>query len=243
MIIVAGDSNHDPKYQTERHDWPLYKGDESDPVKLWTEQVNADILNISKIGYGNDQICNAVIKAVEENNNIDHVIVLWSQWYRVLKRPLRLYNKFIKENTSVNLDKTFEEISDHTQFGGSPFYQLIFAISNENAEYITNENIKTFYTLQSFLKDRNIPYTFYQDLWPWPYLQYEQNLDTAKLITNHPLYDLIDKDNFWGWPIHPYLSGKYLGNLSVDTLSKTDSHYGQKTHDLLAKLLMKGVKQ
>ena len=136
---------------------PLYKGDESDPVKLWTEQVDADILNISKIGYNNDQICNVVIKTVEENNNIDHVIVLWSQWHRVLKRPLRLYNKFIKENTSVNLDKTFEELD-------SPFYQLIFAISNENAEYITNENIKTFYTLQSFLKDRNIPYTFYQDL-------------------------------------------------------------------------------
>ena len=213
MILIAGDSNHDQ----------LWYGDK---VKTWISQVDEnDILNVSQAGYGNDQICNAVIKAVEEND-VDRGIVLWSQWFRVLKQPVKLYNRY-NELKPLGNSKKFKD-------------WLVF---DQCSDYVTNENMNRFYLLQSFLKDKNIPYTFYQDLWPWPYLQHEQNLDTAKAITNHPLYDLIDKDNFWGWPILPWLGGKYLANLRVDSLSDTDLHYGQKTHNLLAKLLMKGVRQ
>lgn len=212
MILVAGDSNHDKQY---------YDG----KVKIWTEQIDADVLNVAKSGYGNDQICNAVIKAVEENN-VDYVIVLWTIWYRVLKQPVKLWNRF-NELKSLENNKKYDDWLNFDQCN----------------DYVFSENMNRIYLLQSFLKNKNIPYTFYQDLWAWPNLQHEQNLDTAKQITNHPLYDLIDKDNFWGWPIFTWLGGKYLADLSVDRLSDTDAHYGQKTHDLFAKLLMKGVKQ
>ena len=201
MIIVAGDSNHHPKYSN------YVKNN----ISVWTDMLNVEVNNVSKSGVGNDFICDAVLRSVQEKQ-IDHVYVFWSEWYRVLKTPNKESQTWLK------------------------------TISDEEFKQIANLNIYLFYSLQSALKQMNLNYTFYQDLWPWPHMKIDKMLKTANVLMEHPLYDLIDKDKFWGWPIHPYMGGKCLVDLKVDDLSETNNHYGQKTHDFFAKnIIDKGM--
>ena len=229
MIIVAGDSNHDLKFQKRAGlDYKL---------TLWFEQLNLDVKNLSKCAAGNDIICNSVLKAVNENSNVDHVYVFWSEWYRVLKKPVLSYNQFV---TKKYFDDGFPTEK------GSQYQNWLYSISSGDLkqEFIetVNENMNRFYLLQSALKKMNIDYTFYQDLWPWPNMKYHKMFTAAKLIIEHPLHDLIDEDRFWGWPIHPHLGGKCISSLQIDQVSDTDNHYGQKTHDYLAKnIIEKGI--
>jgi len=228
MIIVAGDSNHDLEYQTKSGlDYKL---------NLWFEQLDLDVKNLSRRGAGNDIICNSVLRAVKENSNVDHVYVFWSEWYRVFKIPVISYNKFIGNPLKkiVPAEK------------GSEYENWLYSICSGNLKQefieIVDENMNRFYLLQSALKKMNISYTFYQDLWPWPNMKYDKMFKAAKLIIEHPLHDLIDHDRFWGWPIHPHLGGKYISSLQIDQMSDTDIHYGQKTHDYLAKnIIEKGM--
>ena len=95
----------------------------------------------------------------------------------------------------------------------------------------------------STLKESNIDYTFYQELNPLPMIEYEQEMFATKFIFNHPLFDFIDKDRFWGWPILRFIGGKNLyDSVKLDDLTDTDSHYGQKTHDHYAEfIIQKGM--
>ena len=201
MIIVAGDSNHHPKYSDYT----------KNNISVWTDMLDIEVDNVSKSGVGNDFICDAVLRSIQQKQ-IDHVYVFWSEWYRVLKTPNKESQEWLQ------------------------------TISDEEFKQIANLNINLFYSLQSALKQMNLNYTFYQDLWPWPHMKIDKMFEAAKFIMQHPLYDLIDKDRFWGWPIHPDLGGRCLSNLQHDQLSDTNSHYGQKTHDFFAKnIIDKGM--
>lgn len=213
MIIVAGDSNHDPKYSGYR----------KNNITVWTDKLNVKVDNIAESGVGNDVICDNTLKAIREHDyKVDHVYVFWSDWYRVYKEQNR--------NHDVEAYRKWQT-------------DIVHGRLNADLETLINLNLKTFYTLQTALKESNIDYTFYQELNPLPMIEYEQEMFATKFIFNHPLFDFIDKDRFWGWPILRFIGGKNLyDRVKLDDLTDTDSHYGQKTHDHYAEfIIQKGM--
>ena len=129
MIIVAGDSNHDPKYSGYR----------KNNITVWTDKLNVKVDNIAESGVGNDVICDNTLKAIREHDyKVDHVYVFWSDWYRVYKEQNR--------NHDVEAYRKWQT-------------DIVHGRLNADLETLINLNLKTFYTLQTALKESNIDFS------------------------------------------------------------------------------------
>ena len=224
MIIIGGDSNFDKNY---------YANAGAD-VTIWTDKIDTKNINVSGAGYSNLQIKNAVMNAImKTKDDIEHVYVFWSEWSRIGIPYATEYHNYLSRadyergNRSSLAEERRNWILANKGWNEHPSDKMI------------NTNLNIFISMESFLRQQKIPYTFYQTDLPLEF-EYGQEQKFAARLMNKPQFNYITWENFWGWPINKYLNGKdlftHMKNQLNDeiALSKSDAHMNQKAHDFLA---------
>ena len=109
---------------------------------------------------------------------------------------------------------------------------------------IIDLNMNTIYTTQLFLDKHKIKWTMASIFEPIMFDNKEFNeLEYYKYFVEHPLYDYIDDNRFWGWPIGKHMGGNNIKSFLKDKMgdsyrrSKDDTHPNQKAHELIATVL------
>lgn len=223
MIIIGGDSNFDQSYYTK-------KGID---VTVWTNKISTENVNVSKAGYSNLQIKDAVMNTITKNeHDIEHVYVFWSEWSRIgIPYATQYHNYLSRADYELGNRSSIAEERKRWILANKGW--------NEPDDKMIDTNLNIFISMESFLNQHKIPYTFYQTDLPLVF-EYGQEYKFAKRLMNKPQSNYINWKNFWGWPIMDCSNGKdlftYLKNQLNDesTLSKSDSHLNQKAHDFLA---------
>ena len=98
--------------------------------------------------------------------------------------------------------------------------------------------------MPTFLDNHKIKWTMASIFEPIMFDNKEFNeLEYYKYFVEHPLYDYIDDNRFWGWPIGKHMGGNNIKSYLKDKMgdgyrrSKDDTHPNQKAHELIARLL------
>ena len=139
--------------------------------------------------------------------------------------------------------------------------------------YRVKQSIRYMYMLQTFLKHNNIPYKMVQSvpLEKLPNLGTEFNLglafgtsqrslqgakevedifkqQVADELSQFPIYNLIDKNNFISWPIlNSSLYKKldrakdFISNLNVKTDGRQDNHPNQSGHNKISNIILNNI--
>ena len=218
MIIIGGDSNFDKNYYAT----------EGIDLTIWTDKISTKNVNVSKGGYSNLQIKDAVMNTIMKNkHDIEHVYVFWSEWSRIGIPYATQYHDYLSRPIAeerkrwILANQMISDVDIHTN-------QLI------------DTNLNIFIAMESFLNQQKIPYTFYQTLPPFNFKSIEHEHKFTQRLIKKPQFNYITWENFWGWPIIKSLNGTnlyaYMKNQLNDdiAISKSDSHMNQKAHDFLA---------
>ena len=51
-------------------------------LELLSDKTNIEVINTAKCGIGNERIFHGVIREIFNNENIERVIVAWTEWTR-----------------------------------------------------------------------------------------------------------------------------------------------------------------
>tara|TARA_R100001510_G_C7587146_1_gene158054 strand:- start:180 stop:797 length:618 start_codon:yes stop_codon:yes gene_type:complete len=102
-------------------------------------------------------------------------------------------------------------------------------------------NLNIILSTQLFLKSLNIPYTMASISEPIIFddskskVKYDE-LTYFKYLIEHPIFDMIDKDNYWGWPISNKIGGKNIKSWmnKEHRISKEDGHPNELGHQAIA---------
>lgn len=261
-IIVGGCSFTDKDYSIKANP-PI------NPFLSWpevlAEQTGKEVINTAKSGSGNRRIYQKVLNEIFKHDNIEHVIVGWSEWTRqdflvkngwgedgwhtVVPRVRDAKDAITKTNV-VDEDVLFD------------FYMDAFNFDYPTPSQIVNENLNQFYSLQCICKERNIKLKMFQMLLPvnsFFKVQTEEdmkqgrNIEKARMynatfvksVLSHPLLLEMD-DTFWGWPVFEDIGGidvlRYLTKRDLwEPISHIDKHPNKKTHENIAKLIQENL--
>lgn len=152
LLITAGCSFTDPKH-------PGYS---NEGITLWPElvanDINADLLNLGKLGTGNDYISNMVTDAVIDNHDRDIVVmVLWSSFNRI---NLFDYHWFVMPQADEKLKDLSPARYKLSELIKSEIDPSKLPYGFEFDKCFLNYNLRAIWRLNDFLKHRNIE--FYQ---------------------------------------------------------------------------------
>ena len=273
FLIISGCSCTDPNQFSEDinvsddivrnyNRWP----------NIVADKLNMELINFGKFASGNEYICSSLIDnitAMDENkrNNIGLVIAAWSEAKRTDFEYKRNENDYYVKNIFATKDKNrynkkyaWDSVLYTDPLRGDMFYRV-------------KQSIRYMYLLQTFLKFNNIPYKMVQAV---P-LQKLSNLGTefnlgltlgtgqrsiqnakevktifkqqlAVELSQFPMYDLIDKNNFISWPIlNSSLYKKldrekdFISNLNEKTDRKKDNHPNQSGHNKIANIILNNI--
>ena len=155
---------------------PTWIKDECETVFNITPNANSflnifghDYINMARAGAGNEYISHTVIDTCMRNNNITNVFVLWSGMNRISNRygvnVSKSINPSLQLNTTLgnsNWIHTGGTYGSHTlESKKSILYQYNSIQHKEyDTRYFTDMTIFNIETTASFLKQRNIKYTF-----------------------------------------------------------------------------------
>jgi len=255
LLVASGCSHTDPNFSSQWHrdldtswdKWPAIFG----------KKHGYEVINVAESGSGNDYIFRSVINAVNENPNTKLVLVLWSGWDR-----FQIYRKRINPLSAVYARPGYNETKDNAMYNLSK----IVLDNYWDLNSIFNNNIFYMWTLQDFLKRRNIKYIFAQGVRPivykwevnlpkWEVNQFEprgsmkkQLFEQMNLFLNHTYYDDLDVENFCGWPAFEELGGNHLlsilyGRKDEYTISPQDGHPNAKGQEKLFEIFSKVYKK
>lgn len=163
--------------------WALYPGGPNTCWPRWLGELDSEyqIKNVGEAAAGNQFICDSVIREIIYNpkEKYDHVLVMWSGVSRLdfltsIEDPawselLQSYGFFrIFPESGAKLAYIFSGGQMGTWFANKVAYPVFneqYKISSEHS--LATINIMEMIKLQSFLKARNIPYTFmsYVNYW------------------------------------------------------------------------------
>ena len=257
-IVVGGCSFTDSKY-------PKQAQPKSLDFKMWpellAEKTGKEVINTAKCGSGNRRIYQTVLNEVLKHDDVEQVIVGWSEWTRqdfLVKDGWTedgwhsLVPRVSDERDKITNDKAVDE---DVLFD---FYMNAFNFDYPRPSQIVDENLNQFYSLQCICKDRNIKLKMFQMLYPINSFfnveteddkKQNRNIQKSILYTKtfirhvlkHPLILEMD-DTFWGWPVFEDIGGidvaRYLRRRDMwHKVSHVDSHPNEETHKNIMELI------
>jgi hypothetical protein len=245
-LIVSGDSFVDRKFRSAAHpemdvSWPMWP-------ELLAEKLDMRLINLGKSGQGNEYIYSALQDTIEEfkdKNEIGMVVVGWSQCFRMdyqdvggewcTERINPYSDVFGWVKKSLRICKSLEYMCEH--------YNIPYVQTQMIPMYIdwlrglppTDQAIM--FEGKDMIGDKNE--------YPGDAVEDEESL--LKILIDHD--NIINHNNFIGWPISKKLGGY---NLSLETIglqgspyviSEYDGHPNEEGHKRLAKAIYKHIKE
>ena len=244
-IIVGGCSVTDKNY-------PKTARPNSLDFKMWPEiigdKLNCEVINTAKCGYGNQAIFHETLTAIMNNNNIDHVIVMWSDWTRqdfLISTELNLKDDYRYKTFNPNVEYDDAGLHGDADHGASKtWYEKTFKQKYPNTKQLIDTNINYIYSLQTICEKLNIKYTALSSIstimGPGFYFMDKQLLD-------HPFLEKIE--NFMGWPLFESIGGYTVKDLCKSKFGKAyrvssiDAHPNEESHKFIADKIMEYINE
>lgn len=231
ILLVGGDSFSDQRCSSYRKDglhttnlsitdiitWPI----------LLAEKLGMDLVCVAQSGAGNEQIYSSIFDWMCENgtDDIGMVAVGWSKSER------------LDYELTYHAKRQGPEFVNNTKctFGGSFWHNTRVAPRGEIHGWI-KKSVRNFYNLQLLCEFHNIPYKQFQmlSLFTAYVSEYyhetfkEKRIDCINTLNETAQFDLINKDNFIGWPIYNESGGFVIGD---KTVHKGWHHFHTLTND------------
>lgn len=248
MFIVGGCSFTDKEFSKcarpkieEFKSWP----------EVIAEKTGKKVINTAKSGSGNRRIYQTVLNEIFKHDNVEQVIVAWSEWTR--QDFLVKHGKMGDGWHSVvpRLRDERDEITKVKVFTSNVLTEFYRSAFGENCDFplpkqIIDENMNYFYSLYSVCKERNIKLKMFQMLYPVNTFlgEFESQMYHRlfiKEVLAHPLILELD-GSFWGWPIFEDLGGQnvqtHLKKRNLfECVSHIDRHPDANTHKNIAKFI------
>ena len=273
-LIVSGCSWTDPHQYSED---PKVSNDIVKNYYRWpnilADKLNMKLINFGKYASGNEYICSSLIDNIlamseDERSNIGLVIAAWSE-------AKRTDFEFKKNENDYYVKNLFENKYKEYRYNPKYIWDSILYTDPLRGDmfYRVKQSIRYMYMLQTFLKHNNIPYKMVQSvpLEKLPNLGTEFNLglafgtsqrslqgakevedifkqQVADELSQFPIYNLIDKNNFISWPIlNSSLYKKldrakdFISNLNVKTDGRQDNHPNQSGHNKISNIILNNI--
>ena len=273
-LIVSGCSWADPNQYSED---PKVSNDIVKNYNRWpnilAKKLNLELINFGKYASGNEYIFSSLIDnitAMGENRrgNIGLVIAAWSE-------AKRTDFEFKKNDNDYYVKNLFENKYKEYRYNKKYIWDSVLYTDPLRGDmfYRVKQSIRYMYMLQTFLKHNNIPYKMVQSvpLEKLPNLGTEFNLglafgtsqrslqgakevedifkqQVADELSQFPIYNLIDKNNFISWPIlNSSLYKKldrakdFISNLNVKTDGRQDNHPNQSGHNKISNIILNNI--
>ena len=273
-LIVSGCSWTDPHQYSED---PKVSNDIVKNYYRWpnilADKLNMKLINFGKYASGNEYICSSLIDNIlamseDERSNIGLVIAAWSE-------AKRTDFEFKKNDNDYYVKNLFENKYKEYRYNPKYIWDSILYTDPLRGDmfYRVKQSIRYMYMLQTFLKHNNIPYKMVQSvpLEKLPNLGTEFNLglafgtsqrslqgakevedifkqQVADELSQFPIYNLIDKNNFISWPIlNSSLYKKldrakdFISNLNVKTDGRQDNHPNQSGHNKISNIILNNI--
>ena len=273
-LIVSGCSWTDPHQYSED---PKVSNDIVKNYYRWpnilADKLNMKLINFGKYASGNEYICSSLIDNIlamseDERSNIGLVIAAWSE-------AKRTDFEFKKNDNDYYVKNLFENKYKEYRYNKKYIWDSVLYTDPLRGDmfYRVKQSIRYMYMLQTFLKYNNIPYKMVQSvpLEKLPNLGTEFNLglafgtsqrslqgakevedifkqQVADELSQFPIYNLIDKNNFISWPIlNSSLYKKldrakdFISNLNVKTDGRQDNHPNQSGHNKISNIILNNI--
>ena len=238
-IIVGGCSFTDKNY-------PKTARPKSLNFKMWPEimgdKLNCEVINTAKCGFGNQAIFHETLTAIMNNDNVDHVIVMWSDWTRqdfLTSTELNLKDDY--RYTTFNPNAEYDDDGNfNPNAADKTWYEKTFKQKYPTVEQIIDTNINYMYSLQTICEKLNIKYTALGNT--------VLNLNiTGKELIDHPFLEKIK--NFMGWPLFESIGGYTVKDLCKSKFGKAyqvssiDAHPNEESHKFIADKIMEYINE
>ena len=240
-LLVGGDSWCDvSQYHELKNVFPLW-------YDYIAEKLDMNVVSLGRGGAGNEFICSTLIDYMNTHGT-DHIGMVMASWSECQR------GDWETQDLELNRAYTYEWGSRRKVVDGQ-LYGFI------------KKSLRWFYIFQSICENRNIPYKQFQMIplyynYIWNYKTFPYNeipntiIKTANFMFEQPEYDLINKDNFIGWPVVQELPGGYHiakktvhphsldGHTKCDlryVMSENDSHPNEIGHKLVAEFIYENL--
>ena len=211
-------------------------------IIFWPEFVAGDLnlecINVGRSGTGNDFIFNSIVRGITENDDIELVVVLWTQFFR-----LNIWN-FQKNTINILVDGCRDAPTDDTI---NYDISKIFLEKLDDHYWLDRFIINYFLNitiLRNLCNKLGIKLIMAQAMEIEPYHAiYRDLLDTEyffKQFTKQLACNSKNLENFIGWPILRELGGYALQQYGKDIykpenrISDKDWHPNSKGHRIIA---------
>ena len=224
------------------------------PFPSWPEQLakktGKEVINTAKCGSGNRRIYQTVLNEIIKHDDVEQVIIGWSEWTRqdfLVKegRNKDGWHSVIPRKHDTKDRANFVKVVDQEVL--FDFYMNAFNFDYPTPSQIVDENLNHFYSLQCICKERNIKLSMFQMFYPINGIFNDDErtnlyqMAFVKSMLSNPLLLEMD-DTFWGWPIFEHIGGKNLmRHLDKKNMWKEVSHFdahpNEETHKNIMELI------
>jgi hypothetical protein len=245
-LIVSGDSFVDRKFRSAAHpemdvSWPMWP-------ELLAEKLDMRLINLGKSGQGNEYIYSALQDTIEEfkdKSQIGMVVVGWSQCFR----------KDYQDGGGIWCAERVDphgDVFSWIQKSLRIYKSLEYMCERYNIPYVQTQMIPMYIDWLRGLPPTDQAIMFEgkdmigdKNEYPGDAVEDEESL--LKILIDHD--NIINHNNFIGWPISKKLGGY---NLSLETIglqgspyviSEYDGHPNEEGHKRLAKAIYKHIKE
>ena len=263
-LVVSGDSWTAGTWNLDKDGTPLLLTDDTKNVykefPLWPdylgELLNMEVINLGFGGIGNEFIYNKIVDKLSVIKNVGLAVVCWSGHDRWDFNSYGIYDDDFPDRVDppeipANICKTLSidpsifdkrisrrPVGWDQNFKLKPLVNLILKNGLASSEHNFFRSLRWYNAFQNYCESNNTPYmqcSAFDKL----------NNEVISLMLDHPIFDKINGDHFYGWPIFPQIGGFNLSlklnevdprmkNLRV---SYGDTHPNREGHKLITKLL------
>lgn len=219
-MIVSGCSWCDPTFHSFYH--PELVCDWPKWPEILAGKLGMECVNLGNSGSGSEYIYNSLLETVPITSDIGLVIASWS------KSERRDWQKPDKTWDSARIDEKGDN------------------------EYWIQRQLRYYYSFQILCEYLKVPYKQVQMLSPTEFTganasgHIGRNKALVSFGTN-PMIDLINENNFIGWPPFKELLGFNIQNKIIETkdrrfqISNEDAHPNKKGHELIADFMYENI--
>ena len=239
--------------------------------ELLADQLNMELINLSKCGFGNQAIYTTLVDKMIADKNVGLVVAMWTEFQRMSwyididaldyvgrKRNAASVHKpwqcFLPERIVKDADwhDRFYKPPAENPKKKSMKYQLGKMVNDRELDSIragTVQSLGYMFAFQNICENVGIPYLQLQGCWPVLAKDPPKFSKTIKQLTNciidSPYIDSIN-DNFIGWPIVESIGGYCFDSLLTKhnyRISLEDTHPNGEGHKLINKVLHDAYKK
>tara|TARA_B100000676_G_scaffold134276_1_gene133212 strand:- start:1428 stop:2165 length:738 start_codon:yes stop_codon:yes gene_type:complete len=165
--------------------------------ELLAKELNLKLINTAEMGASNTEIYSKAIDAAVTLNDIELMVVMWSEWDRLSFPYEKSWKSFSPETTFKTNVENFP--------GCQQICQVMHDNDLSNLKGVVNSTIRLIWSFQTIMESMDIKYVHIQGPSPNIYEWYKV-WKFADQISKSPYADLIN-NKFIGWPPVRYNAG------------------------------------